>query len=130
MFDFNSKWNNLGSQSGSFITESETGSFARTNVNNTFTGIQTFNSISASGNLKGSYFQGGTVFVDLIQTQIPANPGNITIYIPNAILAVSTSVSVTGAVTASFFVGDGSGLTNLPGQVPLTSLNAFFLACT
>jgi hypothetical protein len=35
------KWNTLGGQSGSWITESETGSFARTNVANTFTQTQT-----------------------------------------------------------------------------------------
>jgi hypothetical protein len=32
---------------------------------------------------------------------------------------------VTGNVTASFFSGDGSGMTNLPGQIPLTPLNDF-----
>lgn len=37
------KWNTLGGISGSWITESETGSFARTNVSNTFTATQTIN---------------------------------------------------------------------------------------
>jgi hypothetical protein len=39
----------IGSQSGSWITESETGSFARTDINNTFTGIQTFDSVIVTG---------------------------------------------------------------------------------
>ena len=41
------KWNTLGTQTGSYVEESETGSFAKTNVNNTFGGDQTFNSINA-----------------------------------------------------------------------------------
>jgi len=119
------KFSNIGSQSGSWITESETGSFAVTNATNRFTSSQIFQSISASAEIKGTYFQGGTAYVDLIQTQIPLNPGNLTILIPNGNLSVSSSISVTGAVTASYFKGDGSALTNLPGQIPLTSLNAF-----
>jgi len=119
------KFSNIGSQSGSWITESETGSFVVTNATNRFTSSQIFQSISASAEIKGTYFQGGTAYVDLIQTQIPLNPGNLTILIPNGNLSVSSSISVTGAVTASYFKGDGSALTNLPGQIPLTSLNAF-----
>jgi hypothetical protein len=119
------KFSNIGSQSGSWITESETASFARTNVTNVFTADQTFTNISASGNIKGLSFEGGTARVDLIQTQLPANPGDLTILIPNGNLSVTSSISVTGAVTASYFKGDGSALTNLPGQIPLTSLNAF-----
>ena len=119
------KWNTLGSLSGSFVTESETGSFARTNVTNVFTTTQTFTNISASGDIKGNSFQGGAARVDVLQTQLPANPGDLTILIPNGNLSVTSSISVTGAVTASFFKGDGSGLTNLPGQVSLTSLNSY-----
>jgi len=43
------KWSNLGSQSGSFVTEDETGSFARTDINNNFIGEQTFNDITVNG---------------------------------------------------------------------------------
>ena len=41
------KWSTLGGQSGSWITESETGSFARTDVDNNFTANQTFTNITA-----------------------------------------------------------------------------------
>jgi hypothetical protein len=47
--DNDTKWNTLGGQTGSFITESETGSFARTDVNNNFGGTQTFNDIVVNG---------------------------------------------------------------------------------
>jgi hypothetical protein len=43
------KWSNLGTQSGSFVTVDETGSFARTDVNNNFSGNQTFNDITVNG---------------------------------------------------------------------------------
>jgi hypothetical protein len=36
-----------------------------------------------------------------------------------------TSISASSFVSGTFFVGDGSKLTNIPGAVPLTSLNAF-----
>jgi uncharacterized coiled-coil protein SlyX len=41
------KWNTLGGQSGSWITESETGSFARYDVSNPWSANQTFTNISA-----------------------------------------------------------------------------------
>ena len=117
------KFSNIGSQSGSWITESETGSFAVTNATNAFTIQQNFTSISASAEIKGTYFQGATAYVDNIQSKNASS--DITMFLPAAYkFAVSSSISVTGAVTASFFKGDGSGLTNLPGQVPLTSLNS------
>jgi hypothetical protein len=43
----NAKWNTLGGQSGSWITESETGSFARYDVSNPWSANQTFTNISA-----------------------------------------------------------------------------------
>jgi hypothetical protein len=43
---------NIGAQSGSWITESETGSFARTNASNTFTADQTINgNLNVSGTI-------------------------------------------------------------------------------
>jgi hypothetical protein len=52
------KWNTLGTLSGSFVTESETGSFARTDVSNTFTQQNNFTSISASSFISASEFIG------------------------------------------------------------------------
>ena len=52
------KWNTLGALSGSFVTESETGSFARTDVSNTFTQTNIFTSISASSFVSASQFVG------------------------------------------------------------------------
>jgi hypothetical protein len=50
---FQAKFNTIGSQSGSWITESETGSFARTNSTNTFTGNQI-----VIGDVSASFFSG------------------------------------------------------------------------
>lgn len=54
----NTKWNTIGSQSGSWVTESETGSFARTDISNTFTQQNIFTSISASSFVSASQFVG------------------------------------------------------------------------
>lgn len=56
----NSKWNTLGSQSGSFVLESETGSFARTNVDNVFGGNQTFLNIQVNGTASIAYLESVT----------------------------------------------------------------------
>jgi hypothetical protein len=42
------KWNTLGGQSGSWITESETGSFARYDISNPWSADQTFTNITAT----------------------------------------------------------------------------------
>jgi hypothetical protein len=131
------KWNTLGGQSGSWVTESETGSFARTNVTNVFTAAQTFTDVSSSGDIKGNSFQGGAARVDLIQTQLPANPGDLTILIPNGNVSVSSSISATGTFTSSLqqgyvWVGDSNNRTTLVATssfagtpTNITSLNAF-----
>jgi len=61
------KWSTLGGQSGSWITESETSSFARTDISNTFTGDQNFNNnvnvtqnLTVTGNL---YVSGSEVII-------------------------------------------------------------------
>jgi hypothetical protein len=54
------KWSNLGSQSGSFVLESETSSFARTDVNNVFGGNQTFNDIVVNGTASIAYLESVT----------------------------------------------------------------------
>jgi hypothetical protein len=191
------KWSNLGSQSGSFVTESETGSFARTDVNNNFSGNQTFNDITVNGTgsfahinyVTGSATIIGDAFI-VLNTDTPTlryagikvidsgsggtaslewdgdtdrwlivdeenksayllsgptgSIGGETLLTNNKLpksaegnqlvdsnisdngtnVSISTDVNVSGAVTASFFVGDGSGLTNTP-QTNITALNAF-----
>jgi hypothetical protein len=121
------KFATLGTQSGSWITDSETGSFARTNVNNIFTGVQTFQSISASGDIKGLYFQ-GDVYTYTIKDGIGTIAG---------VVAVSSSLSVTNAFSASLqqgyvWVGDSNNRTTLVATssfagtpTNITSLNAF-----
>jgi hypothetical protein len=54
------KWSNLGSQSGSFVLESETGSFAKTDANNVFGGNQTFNNIVVNGTASIAYLESVT----------------------------------------------------------------------
>ena len=131
---------NIGSQSGSWITESETGSFARTNASNTFTGVQQFNDgirfddsnrfIEASGlDLNMAAYNGGKVNI-LSNNEIVLNPVTGLTTITGSVLNVTAPNAIFNSITASrvsssFFVGDGSGLTNLPGQIPLTSLNAY-----
>jgi hypothetical protein len=56
----NNRLNNIESQSGSWITESETGSFARTNAQNVFSPLQTFGDVTVTGNL---YVSGSEVIV-------------------------------------------------------------------
>ena len=51
------KWSNLASQSGSWVTESETGSFARTNAVNNFTETQNFTNVTVSGTASVAFLQ-------------------------------------------------------------------------
>jgi hypothetical protein len=116
------KWNTLGSLSGSFVTESETGSFARTNTTNTFTSANTFTSISASSFVSASAFVGNgaqltgitaSIALPILDEGIPQ--GNafsmnftgsaISAIVVGGIAIVSVNVPDTGsfnALTASF----------------------------
>jgi len=128
------KWSNLGSQSGSWITESETGSFAiRTGTNN-FTGSQNFgdniNLVGATQIIEGTStlrIKGQSTILSTtagdLQLSASAGLGN-NVRVTGGNLIVNTNISAS-QVSASFYYGDGSNLTNLPGAVPLTSLNAF-----
>jgi hypothetical protein len=51
------KWSNLAGQSGSWVTESETGSFARTNAVNNFTATQNFTNVTVSGTASVAFLQ-------------------------------------------------------------------------
>ena len=59
---YNTKWNALGTQSGSFITESETGSFATTG-SNSFTGSQRITG-SVYGNITPLTYSAATASID------------------------------------------------------------------
>jgi hypothetical protein len=59
---YNTKWNTLGTQSGSFITESETGSFATTG-SNSFTGSQRITG-SVYGNITPLTYTAATASID------------------------------------------------------------------
>ena len=56
----NNRLDNIESVSGSWITESETGSFARTDAQNVFSPLQTFGNVTVTGNL---YVSGSEVIV-------------------------------------------------------------------
>jgi hypothetical protein len=56
----NNRLNAIEAVSGSWITESETGSFARTNAQNVFSPLQTFGDVTITGNL---YVSGSEVIV-------------------------------------------------------------------
>jgi hypothetical protein len=62
------KWSNLGNQSGSFVTESETGSFARTDVTNTFTQDQII-----QGTLTAYTMSADTLNVRVLNTTIESS---------------------------------------------------------
>jgi hypothetical protein len=128
------KFSNIGSQSGSWITESETGSFARTNTTNNFTGSQNFgdniNLVGVNQTIEGTstlIVKGQSTILSTtggdLQLSASAGLGN-NVRVTGGNLIVNTNISAS-QVSASFFYGDGSNLTNLPGAVPLTSLNAF-----
>jgi hypothetical protein len=64
----NTKWSNLGAQSGSWITESETGSFAKLDANQTFTGVNTFTNEMTASQAKFLSIQTGTLTATTIHT--------------------------------------------------------------
>jgi cytoskeletal protein CcmA (bactofilin family) len=103
------KWNNLGNQSGSFVTESETGSFARVNVSNTFTtdqtiqgtlNVTTINATTINTTIESSsviFSSGSNILGDSTSDRQTLN-GTVII---SGSQQVTGSVSVNGAVTAS-----------------------------
>lgn len=62
------KWSNLGSQSGSWVTESETGSFAKLDGTQTFTGVNTFSNEMTASAAKFLSIQTGTLTATTIHT--------------------------------------------------------------
>jgi len=137
------KWSNLGSQSGSFITESETGSFARTNVNNNFSVNQTFTNItavSASFQYVQTTYETSSVIYSSGSNQLGDAIDDVQTLIGTVIVSgsqkITGSLDVSSTFTSSLqsgyvLVGNGSGRTiALPtssflDDIPLTSLNAY-----
>jgi hypothetical protein len=134
---------NIGSQSGSWITESETASFARTNVNNNFSVNQTFTNITAVSasfqyvqttyeTSSVIYSSGSNQFgdaIDDVQTLI----GLVRV---SGSQEITGSLRVTGTLTASLqqgysWVGNGSNVSVLVSTssfgtpTDLSSLNAY-----
>jgi len=110
------KWNTLGALSGSFVTESETASFARTNVDNNFTANQTFTNITAVSasftyvqttyeTSSVIYSSGSNIFGDeLSDTQTLSGSvkvqGSLTV---NGTPVLTSSVDISGLVTTASF---------------------------
>ena len=94
---YNTKFSNIGSQSGSWVTESETGSFATTG-SNTFTGNQTINA---------DLFVSGTINAYKINTTIESSSvifssgSNILGDAANDTQTLNGSVNVVNELTAS-----------------------------
>jgi hypothetical protein len=133
------KWSNLGSQSGSFVTESETGSFARVNVSNTFT---------ANQNITGDLNITGTITATTIHTitesasvifssgsNVLGDSATADTQTLNGIVKVSGSQQITGSLTqtagtntlngattinANTIIGN-SGTLNVSGQIQAQS---------
>jgi hypothetical protein len=118
------KWSNLGAQSGSWITESETGSFAKLDGGNTFTGNQI---ISGNVTTNGGFFGNGagitgitaSVSLPILDEGIPQGNAvsmnftgsgiSATIVGGTAVVSVNVpDASVLNALTASFNTYTGS----------------------
>ena len=96
----NTKFTTIGSLTGSYAT---TGS-------NTFTAAQTFNSdVTVLGAVNARQFNIGIISSSIMYTS-GSNKFGDTI---DDTHQFTGSVSITGSVTATSFVGDGSGLTNI-----------------
>ena len=107
------KWQDLGNKSGSWITESETGSFARTNVDNNFTANQTFTNISAvsaSFRYVQTLYETSSVIYSSGSNQFGDELTDIQ--------TLSGSVKVQGSLTLN-------GVAVLTSSTDITSLNAF-----
>ena len=129
------KWSNLGSQSGSFVTESETGSFARTNVTNTFTQNQII-----QGTLTAYTMSADTLNVRVLNTTIESSSvifssgSNVLGDAANDVQTLNGSVRIVNELTASglrYPTTDGvfSGQvlqTNAAGTLSFGNVNAIF----
>ena len=126
---------------GSQLTNLPVGNYSNANVAAylpTYTGNVAAGNVSATGNIQGSYFVGNGSQLTGISASLSGNlSGNINtgiynLFSSNGAVVVNDGLSVTGTVTtsggmlsggpiattanvtANYFVGDGSQLTNLP----------------
>ena len=109
----NAKWNTLGGQSGSWITESETGSFARYDVSNPWSANQTFTNISA---ISASFTYVQTTYET--SSVIYSSGSNIFGDELTDTQTLSGSVKVQGSLTVN-------GIPVQTSSVDISSLNAF-----
>jgi len=126
---------------GSQLTNLPVGNYSNANVAAylpTYTGNVSAGNVSAAGNIRGSYFVGNGSQLTGISASLSGNlSGNINtgiynLFSSNGAVVVNDGLSVTGTVTtsggilsggpiattanvtANYFIGDGSQLTNLP----------------
>ena len=91
------KWSNLGAQSGSWITESETGSFARLQGGNSFTGNQTINGdVIITGSDSNHLLFGRTGGADILRVGVSDN-GN------------TYDITITGSTNQQLWLADNQG---------------------
>jgi hypothetical protein len=105
--------------------QSGAATFAGANINGALTGTTT---ISASGNITGSYFVGNGAALTGI-TVSGSNPVSTTGNVAGGNLVATGVVSATGNITANYFFGNGSQLTGLPatyGNSNVTTLLSAF----
>jgi hypothetical protein len=84
-----------------------------TNAQPNITSVGTLTSLSASGNITGSYFLGNGSQL----TGLPATYGNANVAANLAAFATNP-ISTSGNITAGYFIGNGSALTGVAATLP------------
>ena len=84
-----------------------------TNAQPNITSVGTLTSLSASGNITGSYFLGNGSQL----TGLPATYGNANVAANLAAFATNP-ISTSGNITAGYFIGNGSALTGVSATLP------------
>jgi hypothetical protein len=139
----NTKWGTLGTQSGSWITSTQTGSFAYINQSNNWSANQTFTNISAvsaSFQYVTTTYETSSVIYSSGSNQLGDATNDIQTLIGTVIVSgsqeITGSLRTTGTFTSSLatgytWVGNGNNISTLVATssfldaVTLTSLNAY-----